>query len=106
MPKTTCKTCGSSIPWNWEQAFDKFGFHDGDGTVMTEDVVLALTRAGYSAEPHTWGCHNTIIISIKLKGVEQIPADTRLGYDNPRRFLPKKLVALLDKALPHEEVRS
>ena len=27
------------IYWEWEDAFDKFGFEDGDGLVMTHKVA-------------------------------------------------------------------
>ena len=36
---TSCNTCFNDYDWTWEEAFDKFGFNDGDGQVMTDDVV-------------------------------------------------------------------
>ena len=105
MPTTSCKISGSIIPWNWEEAFDKFGFGDGDGQVMTHTVAIVLQRAGYSVEHHTWGLHNDIITSIKHKGVELIPDTANVGYHDPRVYLPEAIVTLLDRELSeHEEV--
>ena len=36
---TICESCGSSHEWTWADAFDKFGFGDGDGLVMTSSVA-------------------------------------------------------------------
>ena len=100
MPHTKCQRCGAPVTWCWEDAFDKFGFGDGDGEVMTDDVVAVLEQAGYEATSHRWGLHNEVIVSITKNGVEQIPASTKVGYDNPRRFLPERIVRLLDEKLP------
>lgn len=100
MSTTRCKTCGSDYQWQWEDAFDKFGFGDGDGLVMTEHVAEALRKAGYTVEVEPWGCHNVVITSIR-RGTpkrEQIPAG--LGHDDLRDYLPKKIVKLLDAAFP------
>ena len=45
MTFSTCPKCLSTIDWSWEEAFDKFGFGDGDGLVMTDTVAAALRRA-------------------------------------------------------------
>lgn len=100
MPKTTCRRCGNHLLWIWEEAFNKFGFGDGDGQVETDTVMLTLERAGYSASASKWGLHNIIIHSIKRNGVEQIPADANVGYDDPRKYLPRCIVKLLDDKLP------
>ena len=34
MPITTCLTCCGEYHWKWEEAFDKFGFGDGDNLVV------------------------------------------------------------------------
>lgn len=35
MPLIECDSCGGDLYWRWEEAFDKFGFNDGDGQVKT-----------------------------------------------------------------------
>ena len=97
MPDSQCDNCGGHFSWRWEEAFDKFGFKDGDGQIETWQIVKALEYAGYVAEEHTWGCHNTIIVSIKKDGVEQIPSSANVGYDDPRGYLPAAIIAILDK---------
>ena len=102
---TTCLSCNAVHEWCWEEAFDKFGFEDGDGLVMTEAVANSLRNDGYTVIVEPWGCHNITIASIKRGAKELIPAKTNLGYDDPRTYLPKKIVALLDAAFPgHGEV--
>lgn len=100
MPSCTCDTCGSLYHWIWEDAFDKFGFGDGDGQVETEMVVGVLEDAGYVIEHDVWGLHNDVISSIKKDGVEQIPESADIGYDDPRTYLPAAIVTLLDEKLP------
>lgn len=102
MPKTTCKTCFGTYAWQWEDAFDKFGFNDGDGQVMTDVVIQCLDKAGYEASSFRWGAHNEIIASITKDGVELIPHTAKVGYDDPRRYLPKAIVRFLDERLPDE----
>ena len=100
MPITTCTNCGGSYRWQWEDAFDKFGFGDGDGQVETGTVVEVLRAAGYEATAEPWGLHNIVIGSIRRKGRELISAHTAVGYADPRKYLPKALVRLLDRELP------
>ena len=101
MPITPCSNCGSDYHWLWEEAFDKFGFNDGDGQVETDTVIAALAEAGYVAEAHPWGWHNVVIHSIKDRdGRELIPATITLGYDHPRGYLPRAVIDVLDAALP------
>ena len=97
------------ITWSWEEAFDKFGFDDGDGAVMTDVVVAVLQDAGYSVTAEPWGSHNVIIFSIKdASGAELIPKDIQIGYDEPRDYLPDVIITLLDtdSRTGDEEVRS
>tara|TARA_R110002049_G_scaffold285233_1_gene466038 strand:- start:9062 stop:9373 length:312 start_codon:yes stop_codon:yes gene_type:complete len=85
--------------WEWEEAFDKFGFNDGDDPVQTGLVADALELAGYAVEVTPWGIHNTVITSISKGGIELMPVGAnghRIGYDNPRTYLPEELVKLLD----------
>jgi hypothetical protein len=100
MAYSTCNTCTQWFHWNWEEAFDKFGFGDGDGQIETWTVKHTLTVAGYDVEIRQWGMHNTIITSIVKDGFEFIPSDVSFGYDNPRDYLSTAIVKLLDKAFP------
>jgi len=93
-----CPTCGTNIYWRWEEAFNKFGFGDGDGIVMTEHVAKALRDAGYDVTVEPWGMHNVVIASIEQKGVELIPDDFDYCDGSPRKSLPKHVVDVLDAA--------
>jgi len=87
------------IYWKWEEAFDKFGFDDGDGLVQTHVVEDVLIAYGYEVDTQMWGCHNTIIISITEDGKEFMPdenSDVCVGYDCPREYLPKEIIKILD----------
>ena len=108
MPKTICHTCGSDFDWTCDEAFNKFGFGDGDREIMTEDVADVLRAAGYVVKTEPWGLHNITIASILKDGLEQIPTEgITFGYDNPRSYLPPDIIALLDRRLPeHGEVVS
>ena len=101
MSITHCPACCQATTWSWTEAFDKFGFDDGDGIVMTEQVANAMRKRGYTVTTEPWGCHNVTITSIKTKkGKELIPARTNLGYDDPLDYLPKRIVTLLNEAFP------
>lgn len=81
----------------------KFGFGDGAEGYLTHEVANALRAAGYVVKVEPWGIHNEVIDSITKGGVELIPSErVRFGYDNPRDYLPKKLVRLLDRLLPQD----
>lgn len=94
--RTICPTCGHAHFWSWESAFDKFGFQDGDGLIMTEKVAEALRMHGYEVETMHWGFHNTIITDISRDDEPLIPRQTVIGYDDPRKYLPKVVIDLLD----------
>ena len=91
------------IYWEWEDAFNKFGFEDGDGLVMTHKVAEFIDSLGYEVRYETWGVHNKIIQEIKKD--DKLIMDWEilekkgysLGYDSPRQYLAKDLVAALDK---------
>ena len=103
MPVSECEYCGGEYRWQWEDAFDKFGFNDGDGQVETWSVEEVLTGAGYDVEVQQWGLHNTVIVSLKKGGKEFIPMNDpqfTFGYDCPRLYLPEEITELLDKKLP------
>lgn len=102
MPKSECLTCGNIAEWIWEEAFDKFGFRDGESQVMTHEVVAVLEKAGYEVRSWQWGCHNEIIIEIARDGEPLIPASAKCGYDDPRSYLPAEIIALLDRELPED----
>ena len=55
MPIDTCDCCGGEIAWNWAEAFEKFGFNDGDGQIMTHVVRDVLTEAGFTVQDTQWG---------------------------------------------------
>ncbi len=97
---TCCPCCGTRHEWSWEEAFDKFGFGDGDGLVMTGAVADALRARGYAVETNVCGLHNEVILSIKTRdGRELIPHERiRFGYDAPRNYLPQDIIVLLDDA--------
>ncbi|MEO0620497.1 MAG: hypothetical protein AAFZ01_14615 [Pseudomonadota bacterium] len=103
MPITTCDHCGGDYRWSWSEAFDKFGFGDGDGQVMTDDVCDVLIRAGFETRQLIWGCHNVVITSIVCpERGELMPddaSDMTVGYDDPRWYLPDDIIALLDREL-------
>ena len=61
MPRTV-------VEWTWEDAFDKFGFGDGDSWNGTDIVASAIDALGYTAECDGWGCHNYLIVDIKKDG--------------------------------------
>ena len=86
------------ITWSWEEAFDKFGFEDGDGTRHDRCCGSRATRRWLqclAAEP--WGSHNVVIFSIKdATGNEIIPSTVKIGYDDPRSYLQATIIALLD----------
>lgn len=94
--RSLCPTCGHTHQWSWEEAFDKFGFGDGDDLVMTETVAEVLRRQGYKVETNLAGLHNAIIIDISRDGASLIPDDVARGYDDPRQYLPEDIIAILD----------
>jgi hypothetical protein len=82
----------------WEDAFNKFGYEDGDGTVLTWDVVKFLQFLGYTADAETWGIHNCVINTLIAPdgGVDLLEHAT-VGYDDPREYLPLDLIKQLDE---------
>lgn len=107
MAESICQNCGSTYYWKWEDAFAKFGFGDGEGQVETSTVAIVLKNAGYVVDHQRWALHNDVITSIKKDGVEQIPESACVGYDDPRAYLPRKIIKTLDAAFckPREGVR-
>ena len=92
------------IYWEWEEAFSKFGFEDGDGwngTCLIHDFLRSL---GYEVDSDYWGIHNYMIQSIKTKKDKELMDwdKNQIGYDSPRNYLPKRLIAKLDKEFPND----
>lgn len=84
-------------------------FQRCDGQVETAMVQDVLTEAGYTAKIWKWGLHNVIVTSITKDGQEIMPSEEsqiRIGYDDPRTYLPQSIIDLLDEALPAEGAES
>jgi hypothetical protein len=93
MPKTIQE-------WTWEEAFQKFGFGDGNETIHTDDIVSLLASMGWGYN-YADSSHNQYIFMLE-KGGAVIEFD---GYDDEaaiRAKLPMKLVEALDKEFPAE----
>jgi hypothetical protein len=107
MPVSKCINCHChTFSWIWEEAFDKFGFSDGDGQNETGQVEGVLADAGYAVKMDAWGLHNEVIVSIKKDGQELIPFDDpeiAFGYTDARDYLPAEIIALLDEKFPEDE---
>jgi len=103
------------VNWTWEEAFDKFGFGDGDGLNMTDKVAAAISRRFPTLEVtmDTWGIHNYIIFAIVDKRTKKsvyipVPDDVdewNIGYDGPRAYLPNNIVRFLDRTFPNKPRR-
>jgi hypothetical protein len=105
MPTEYCESCNATHRWEWEEAFDKFGFNDGDGLVMTYYILEILENAGYETDYDKWGLHNVVITSIKKDGKVLMSRDNEayvVGYDDPRGYLPEEIINLLDKEVNGE----
>lgn len=103
MSYSVCESCGARYEWHWTEAFDKFGFNDGDGLMMTEVVADVLREAGLSVTVTLWGMHNVIINAISDDAASLIPRHAIIGYDDPRDYLPPHIITLLDEAFPDDE---
>lgn len=100
MPISECLNCGGRYEWRWEEAFEKYGFQDGNGQVETWQVKSVLVEAGYEVAVEDWGRHNTVIVAIKGDGCELLAENFSYERDNPRDCLPQHIVDLLDRELP------
>lgn len=86
--------------WTWEEAFNKFGFNDGDGENFTFYVSSELEDYGATnVLADTYGIHNYMIFEATINGTRYEFS----GYDDPRSILPPDLVAHLDDTFPPEE---
>jgi|688.fasta_scaffold119457_2 hypothetical protein len=104
-----------TVNWTWEEAFDKFGFGDGDGLNMTDDVASAIAGRfpNLDVTTETWGIHNYIIFAItekrnKKSVYKPCPdegAEWSIGYDEPRKYLPDNIVRFLDRTFPDKPAK-
>lgn len=92
MPKVT-------ITWEWEEAFSKFGFGDGDGWNGTHEVVGEIESLGYECEPENWGCHNYMIFDIKKDGKSILFPEPNLIGSNLDHWLPEVEQRIKDRVL-------
>jgi hypothetical protein len=104
------------IEWTWEEAFYKFGFEDGEGWNGTDLICNAIATdfPDLVFECDGWGCHNYMIFDIKKKDTDESvytmtvvepdgterEVEPKIGYDSPRRYLPKYLIEFLDREFP------
>jgi hypothetical protein len=95
---THCRHCGQTTEWFWGEAFSKFGFGDGDGLNMTDEVAEVIENLGYETECDTWGIHNYMIMDIRKNGKSIYPKIIRVGYTDPALYLPRDI---LDKLNEH-----
>ena len=88
------------IEWDWEEAFDKFGFGDGDGWNGTEIVADFIESLGYGVVCDQWGIHNYMIMDLTVWCgpiyISILPDHISRGYDNPHGYLPRDLVQQLE----------
>ena len=88
---------GPRYYWDWEDAFLKYGFGDGDD-IHTGEVASFLQEEGYAVVFDEWGAHNEVISSIQKGGRELMPDEKTIsfGYDSPRDYLPREIIEILD----------
>jgi len=111
MPRTV-------VEWEWGDAFDKFGFCDGDGWNGTHIVASSIDALGYNTECDGWGCHNYLIVDIEKDGksilfdnnqewnaetLKRIQArgggesySEHIGYADPNLYLPDDILEMLN----------
>lgn len=87
----------TTVQWEWEEAFDKYGFGDGDGLVMTDEVVDLLEEQFRYTVYTQGGIHNHFIGQIDTGGqVLEFDGYPEGGQD-PRKMLPAHVVRALDE---------
>ena len=87
------------ITWEWEEAFSKFGFGDGDGWNGTHEVVGEIESLGYECETENWGCHNYMIFDIKKDGKSILFPEPNLIGSNLDHWLPEVGQRIKDRVL-------
>lgn len=89
-----------TFTWEWEEAFCKFGFGDGDNVMHNEDVGEVIARHGWKYK-QVLGVHNEFIYQL-VKGDKVIDFEGNEDNDEVRRKLPAIVVKALDKQFPAE----
>ena len=88
------------IEWDWEEAFDKFGFGDGDGWNGTDIIADHIESLGYGVVCDQWGIHNYMIMDLTVWCgpilISIIPEHISRGYDDPHGYLPRDLIQQLE----------
>ena len=77
------------ITWEWEEAFSKFGFGDGDGWNGTHEVEGEIESLGYEVVTDSWGCHNYMIFDIKKDGKSILFPEDKEHGNNLDDWLPE-----------------
>jgi len=103
MPKTI-------VDWIWEEAFEKFGFGDGDGLNMTDEIAGSIEAEfpELKVRKSDCGLHNYMIFDITNSDDESVylvhplGKNWLIGYDNPRDYLPDYIVTMLDSHYPED----
>jgi len=84
--------------WQWEEAFQKHGFFDGDNPQHNEEVGEFLQTLGYSYLICS-SIHNSCISCLSRAGVEiDFPDDS--DPEDIRTIFPKDVLDALDKQFP------
>ena len=97
MYRSQCCSCCQYMQLSWEEAFDRYGLMVSDGIVEIQSVVDTLVEAGYGVTVLEFEPHIRVISQIQKWGIKLIPRTVEIGYDNPRGYLPRKIIRLLDK---------
>jgi hypothetical protein len=88
------------VYWFWQDGFDRHGYGDGDGPIMTDTVVEVLKRAGYAPTVYRDGMHNEYIYQMTgPDAVELVDLEKPYGAE-PETYLPQAVRDLLDAAFP------
>lgn len=106
MPISTYEQPGGHYAWSWTDAFDQASYDQGGPEPDVWLVAQVLKNAGYDVVVEQFELHH-IITYVKRDGVELIPKRVRNNdefFINPRTYLPKETIALLDAKLPDVEV--
>lgn len=87
-----------SYDWSWTEAFNKYGFNEGETDTYTFEVSDFLADLGYIIET-TSGIHNTYISSLRSPtGVELLAVNKfNVGIDDAEEQLPDVLVDALNQ---------
>jgi len=85
--------------FSWRDAFDKFGFGDGDDANHTDLVADFIRSLGYVVKTENWFLHNYMISQIFDQDNNQLMKEDeiKVGYDDPGDYLPPRLVAALNE---------